>query len=233
VIVAVLAGCKAELGADRAHQTDDADPSAPMSCSSNGRFVYLAFEGVTLVQATTDDATQNQAQWLGVATAVVPPFHQMSATRDQEIATITTNVSSILADFPITVVTTRPASGPYVLIAFGGTKATVGTSYGSATGNHDCGDLIKSDVGWVSDTVPTETVATHAVGAIGWVLGLQGTTDPGDCMCGWANGCVRGTSQCTLHGALPTTMSNIPATTCPGMTTQDEHAAFQQAFCQP
>jgi len=115
---------------------------------------------------------------------------------------------------------------------FGGTKTTVGTNYGYATGDHDCGDLVKNDVGWVSDTVPANIVVPVTVGTIGWALGLQGTTDTSDCMCGWANSCQWAGTTCTLGAQVATTPSNSPATTCQGMATQDETAAFHAAFCQ-
>jgi hypothetical protein len=206
---------------------------APLAACFNGRVIYLAFEGVTLTQAATDDATQNHAQWIGVPTATVPPYHQGSATRAADITSVTDAVRTILSGFPVTVVTTRPTDGSYVLVALGGTKTTVGTTYGYATSYHDCGDLTKNDVAWVSDTVPATKVADYVVGAIGWALGLQGTNDPGDCMCEWANACVQSTAHCTLHGPIAVTASTSPATTCPGLTTQDETAAFHQAFCQP
>lgn len=207
----------------------DAPPDAP-ACF-NGRVVYLAFEGVTLTQAATDDATHNLARWIGVTTASVPPYHATSTNRNGQISNITTAVQSILGSFPVTVVTTRPASGPYVMVVFGGTNQDVGTNYTYATSWHDCGDTVKSDVAWVSDVVPTSKAADYAVGAIAWALGLQGTNDPSDCMCGWANSCQQLASHCALHGPISTTPSSAPAFDCPGLASEDELAAFSQAFC--
>jgi hypothetical protein len=194
------------------------------ACSS--RVVYLNFGGVTLTHGATDSTT-NSAAWIGVTTATVPAY---GATAN--IASITSGVQSALSQFPVTVVTQRPTSGQYVMIAFGGTKTAVGTGYGYATGDHDCGDLVKNDVGWVSDTVPANIVVPVTVGTIGWALGLQGTTDTSDCMCGWANNCQWSGTTCTLHAQIATTSSNSPATTCAGLATQDETAAFHTAFCQ-
>jgi hypothetical protein len=209
----------------------DAAADAAPTCS-NGRVVYLDFDGQAITQATTTDATHNQARWIGVATANVPPYHLGNTNRNGQISNITTGVRAALAQFPITVVTTRPATGPYVMIVFGGSSNTVGTNYGYATGDHDCGDLVKSDVGWVSDSVPNSIVTNVAVGTIGWVLGLQGTIDPNDCMCGWATSCQWASSTCTLGTAEATGTSGSPATTCPGLNPQDEQAAFHTAFCQ-
>lgn len=205
---------------------------APGSACFNGRVVFLNFDGVTLTQAMTDDATLNQASWIGVATATIPVYHSANTDRATQIAQITSDVQTILGGFPITVVTTRPATGPYVMIAFGGNSQTVGTIYSGAASYHDCGDLVKSDVGWVDGSVSIDKASDNAVGAIGWALGLQGTNDPTDCMCNWANSCQLGPNHCSLHGPIATLPSLSPATTCPGLTSQDENAAFSQAFCQ-
>ncbi|MGE5184259.1 MAG: hypothetical protein ACM31C_19455 [Acidobacteriota bacterium] len=208
-----------------------ADAATTASCN-NGRVVYLNFDGVTITQAATSDATQNLASWIGVTTANVPPYHSGNTNRAAQITNITTTVQSILSQYPITVVTTRPAAGPYVMIAFGGTNQTVGSNYTYATSYHDCGDLVKSDVGWVSDTVPNSIVANTAVGTIGWSLGLQGTTDSNDCMCAWASTCTPSSTPCTLGTNETTGTSKTPATTCPGLNPQNEQAAFHAAFCQ-
>jgi hypothetical protein len=210
--------------------TPDAAPDAP-ACF-NGRTVFLDFDGVTLTQAGTTDSTKNYAAWIGVTSAVIPQYQAGVANRATLIQNITDGVRATLSGYPVTVVTTRPAAGPYTMIAFGGTKTIVGSTYGYATSDHDCGDLVKSDVGWVSDTVPQTIVISTAVGTIGWALGLQGTTDVNDCMCGWASACSSTSNTCTLGTAQATGTSTSPATTCPGLTVQDEQAAFQTAFCQ-
>lgn len=207
------------------------DASTAAACS-NGRVVYLAFEGVTLTYASTTDASANHASWIGVNTASVPPYHNGNTNRNAQITTIVNGVTSILASYPITVVTQRPTSGTYVMIVFGGSNQTVGSNYSYATANHDCGDLVKNDVGWVSDQVPNSIAVPMVVGTIGWALGLQGTTDPNDCMCGWATNCQWNSNTCTLGTNEMTGNSLSPATTCPGENPQDEQAAFHAAFCQ-
>lgn len=251
VAAAVLAGCGAQLttasnnsqvdasssGIDSASgggggggQSDASVPNvdAPPACAS-GRQVYLAFDGVTLTRATTD-ATQNHAQWIGVGTATVPPFHPNDANRMGEIQSIVDGVKSRLAATPISVVTTRPASGPYVMIVMGGSSQIVGSSYTFATSDHDCGDTTKNDVGWVSDAPSISYVPDLIVGTIGWGLGLQGTNDPNDCMCAWANNCDSAAGACTLSASIATTQSN-GNTTCPNQNPQNEVAAFSTQFC--
>jgi hypothetical protein len=166
----------------------------------------------------------------------VPPWHQGSGTRAADILTIVAGVKSRLAMTPIDVVTTRPASGPYVMVVFGGQNTnnggTVGTVYGGATNEHDCGDLVKNDVGWVSDGPSVSYAQDLAIGAIGWGLGLNGTNDPMDCMCAWANNCSSASGACTLSASIATTTSAQPATTCPNQNPQNEVAAFTAKFCQ-
>lgn len=246
-IIVLLAGCGAELNTS-GHAAPDAgtggtvdapsgvgidapvsSPDAPSACP-NGRVVYLSFEGETLTRGATD-ATQNHAAWIGVSTATVPPFHPNLTNRATEIQTIVDGVKSRLAATPIEVVTTRPAAGPYVMIVLGGSNQDVGSNYSYATGDHDCGDLVKSDVGWVSDTPSLSYVPDLIVGTIGWGLGLQGTSDPTDCMCAWANSCQSAAGACTLSANIATTPSN-GNTTCAGQNPQDEVAAFSTQFCQ-
>ena len=247
-LLVILGGCKAQLydasrvdarpsgnsGDSGAVVGDDASVAPPDGPKCfNGRVVYLNFDGVTLTKNATTDATANTASWIGVTTANVPPYHNGQTNRATDITNITTRVTQILSTLPVTVVTARPAAGPYVMIVFGGSSQTVGSVYAGSTSDHDCGDLIKSDVGWVSDSSPTGKAGDTAVGAIGWALGLQGTNNPGDCMCEWANNCIQDNdTACALSTTnIATTNSQSPSITCPGENPQNETAAFTTAFC--
>jgi len=204
----------------------------PSACS-NGRVVYLNFEGQTLTDAAQSDATQNRASWMmTIASGTAPRYKSGAADRDQQIQAIVTGVRSQLQSFPISVVTQRPAAGPYVMIVFGGTASQVGSNYGGAVNELDCTDAQKSDLAWISDGVtPTQRVVNYAVGAIGFGIGLSATTDPLDCMCGWSNGCTQDqTGPCKLSPMI----ARDPNATqrCAGVTSQDEVAAFDAAFCR-
>ena len=209
------------------------DAGTSNACA-NGRKVYLNFDGVTVTQATPSDSTQNKVSWIS-AGATIPRYQDGSGTRTADIATIVSGVKSRLAMTPIEVVTTRPATGPYVMIIFGGKRTsdggTVGTNYSYATNEHDCGDLVKNDVGWVSDAPSISYAQDLAIGAIGWGLGLNGTTNGDDCMAGWANNTNSNSGACTLSASIATTTSNSPATTCPNQNPQNEVAAFSTGFC--
>jgi hypothetical protein len=241
-------GCNAELGPKPGSTPEDApggngsDADAPPDDAQvtidgpacfNGRVVYLNFEGQTLTQAGTSDATQNRASWLQNATGTAPAFRAALGTRAQDIQEITDGIRSQLAEFPITVVTTRPAAGPYVMIVFGGTAAQVGSMYSLSVNTLDCDDSEKSDVAWISDAgaFTNQRVINTAIGAIGFGLGLTATTDTGDCMCSWGNACQPAAGACTLS----TNITRDPDSTllcAAAPATQDEKAAFTQAFCQ-
>ncbi|MBA3538357.1 MAG: hypothetical protein H0T79_01900 [Deltaproteobacteria bacterium] len=243
IVALTVAGCHARLADPDLRASDarvvdvvDAPPSelpdtAP-ACS-NGRVVYLNFEGQSLQQAAASDAPTNRAAWMTTLAGTAPAYHAGSANRSAEIEAIVTGVRSQLASFPITVVTTRPASGPYVMVVFGGTANNVGSAYGAAVNKLDCGDAVKSDVAWIADAVtPTQRVVNFAVGAVGFGLGLTATSVSTDCMCGWANSCVSDNSvACTLTSQIARDPAAMQL--CPGAAaTQDEPAAFAAAFCQ-
>lgn len=210
----------------------DAAIDAPVIAACSNRVVFLNFDGVTLTQGVSD-ATQNRAAWLEAASSTAPPYRLGQANRAADIAAITNGVRTQLAGIGVMVTTTRPTTGQYVMIAFGGNNTTnVATRFGGAVNRLDCGDVQRNDVAWISDGVtPTQRVVNFAVGAIGFGLGLTGTTVTTDCMCGWDNICTaNNTVACTLTEGIP----RDPAANqlCPGLTTQSETSAFTQAFCQ-
>lgn len=212
-----------------------ADAAIDAPACANGRVIFLNFDGVTLTDAAASDATLNRASWMnGVTTATTPPFRAGAGTRLTDITQITDGVRGILSLFPVTVVTTRPAVGPYVMIVFGGTAANVGSDYGLAVNQLDCDDSEKSDVAWISDAngQPNQRLINTAVGAIGFGLGLTATSDPLDCMCGWANACASdNTVSCTLSNNIARDPNAQQL--CPGAgATQNERAVFSQAFCE-
>ncbi len=234
----LCAACEASIGGgdrmitgDAANGSDSSTQIDAKAMCGNGRVVYLNFTGVTLRDAAASDATQNRASWMGQAQGTAPPFLQGNANRLQIINDITLGVRSQLSQFPVTVVTTRPVTGPYVMIVYGGTSGNVGSAFGFAVNELDCDDSEKSDVAWISDNyTTTQRHVNTTIGAIGFGLGLTATTDTQDCMCGWANNCNKDqTKPCTLS----TNIARDPAATqkCSG-TLQNEAAVFTTAFCE-
>jgi hypothetical protein len=198
---------------------------------ANGRSIYLNFEGQTLIDGPSD-ATTNRASWMTITQGTAPRYKSGAADRAQQIQVIVDGVKAQLAGFPIDVVTTRPATGPYVMIVYGGTSTQVGSNYGGAVNELDCGDQRKSDVAWMSDGVsPPQRVINFTIGAIGFGLGLTATNDPQGCMCQWDNGCVQQTTApCRLSPMI--NRDNTANQVCPGLITQNEVAAFQTEFCR-
>jgi hypothetical protein len=226
-----VTGGDASPGGDGSVETDA--PSTPdAAVCANGRVVYLNFEGQALTRGSPSDATLNRASWMNTATGAAPRYKSGAANRDQLVKDVTDGVRAQLSSFPVTVVTQRPATGPYVMIVFGGTASQVGSNFGGAVNQLDCGDVNKSDLAWISDGVsPTQRVVNFAVGAIGFGLGLTATTDPLDCMCGWDNNCTSDNSQACRLSPMINRDPNANQR-CPGLSTQDEVATFKAAFCQ-
>ena len=232
---ALVAGaCSAQIsdgrGSSLAETDGGTDPTdAAPTCAS--RTVFLNFEGQAL-QKGPSDATLNQASWMQNPTGTAPPYLAGNANRKALIQNIVTGVTDQLSRFPITVVTTRPATGNYVMIVFGGQASQVGSLYGGAVNQLDCGDARPNDVAWIGDGVtPVQRVVNFTVGAIGFGIGLTGTKDQNDCMCGWDNQCTsNNTGPCKLGSPI-----NRDATAnqlCPGSSAQDEPATFHKAFCE-
>lgn len=206
-------------------------PDAPTPTTH--RVLYLNFDGATLTSAAATDATTGHARWLssmnGVATGTtitIPPY-------GGDRTTVVNTVDQILTGLPVTVVTTRPASGPYAMIVLGGHPGLVHTSYLAET-DHDCGDLVKNDIGWVEETnnsgnpLSAQVAANYVVGAVGWALGLDGAQGQNDCLCSWESPCSQSAPPCALLSAsVPEPNTGY---SCNQGATQDERATFQTAF---
>lgn len=248
-MITVLAGCGAQLGDPSGGQNNGVDaggsgsnnggtdsgtpnPDGSTALCANNRKLYLNFDGQPLTRGAPSDAVQNRASWMGNTSATVPPYKQGDANRTLYIQQIVDGTKARLAGKPIVVVTTRPAAGPYVMVVLGGDQDIVGTIYSFATNQHDCGDTVKSDIGWISDAPSVTYVPDLVVGTVGWGLGLNGTADPTGCMCGWANGCSSAAGACTLSPSIATTALSSPETPCPNQNPQNEVAAFSTGFCQ-
>ncbi|HEX8111950.1 MAG TPA: hypothetical protein VF516_29665 [Kofleriaceae bacterium] len=240
--VALCSGCSAQI-------SDGRDPSlggitTPDAGAGGGpgptgdaglttctrRTLYLNFDGQTLTQGPSD-ATQNTAQWMNKMNGAAPPYRQTDTGRDLQIQTIVDGVTRQLARFPIAVTRIRPSSGNYVMIVYGGTASMVGSNFGAAVNQLDCGDTRPDDVAWIADNVTGQRAINTTIGAIGFGLGLTATIDPADCMCSWDNGCLPdNTVRCTLGS--PIARDPQANQRCAGTTSQDEAAAFRTAFCQ-
>ncbi len=205
------------------------DAAIDAKVCSNGRVIYLNFEGVSLTLAGTSDALNNRINWFNT-NVNVPSFRSNDANRATLIATITTLARANLAQFPVTIVTARPATGPYIMVTFGGPRSLFGTTFPAITGLN-CGDAAKSGVGWIADDVTAQQAANLVVSVAGIGLGLTGVTEsqPRDCLCGWGGAaCTPDQTQaCVLSTAV------LRDQRCPNeAASQNEVAAFNKAFCE-
>ncbi len=236
---ALCSGCSAQISdgrdpslggittPDAGTGTGSAGDAGPTGCSR--RAVYLNFDGQLLIQGPSD-AALDQAQWMNIPAGLAPPFRLTDTGRDLAIQTIVDGVTRQLARFPITVTRTRPSTGNYVMIVYGGNASTVGSNFSAAVNQLDCGDARPNDVAWIADNVTGQRAINTTIGAIGFGLGLTATTDTRDCMCNWANGCQPDdTVPCTLGS--PIARDPGAKQLCPTTTSQDEVAAFRTAFC--
>lgn len=228
-------GLGVNLGTLDAASLDSADPAGaidapPPTALCASRQVFLNFDGVTLTKGPSD-ARLNQASWMQIAQGTSPPYLSGVAGRDATIQTIVDGVRAQLSQFPITVVTTRPTSGEYVMIAFGGTASAVGSRFNPAVNTLDCGDVQHNDVAWIADAVsPPQRVINTAIGAIGFGLGLTATLDQRDCMCNWDNTCQPiDTAPCKLGS--PIARDQNARQRCDPLVQQNEVATLHDAFC--
>jgi hypothetical protein len=249
IVICLLTACGAGIGANNGDDDGGDDDQSPVDAGDeadidapdvdaapacfNGRVVFLSFEGESLTQATPSDARLNRAQWMTIASGTAPPYRAGAADRATQIQAITDGIRNQLSTFPITVVTTRPQTGEYMMIVYGGQPNQVGSRFAGAVQQLDCNDaLTRNDVAWVSDAVDgTQRIVNFSVGAIGFGLGLTATTDPKDCMCGWDNNCTSDNSvACTLTEGIA--RDPDARQRCANVTTQDETTTFKNAFCQ-
>jgi hypothetical protein len=236
-LAVALCGCSAQISDARDPTVGNVgEPDAGIGTGDAGviaacakRTVFLNFDGQKLTRGASD-ATLNQASWMTIDTGTAPAYLAGNTGRDAAIMRIVDGVRSQLSQFPITVATTRPTTGSYVMIVFGGDASLVGSSFGGAVNQLDCGDLHPNDVAWISDGVTGQRAINTAIGAIGFGLGLTATLDPRDCMCSWDNSCRANNNVACRLGA-PIDRDPDARQKCQGQTTQDEVATFRTAFC--
>jgi hypothetical protein len=220
-LVVATAGCHAAIapGADATPAVDSTPACVPR------RPILIVLDGTILTQAPTSDATQNTAEWLPVASAAVPAYRDGAPNRDAQKQQLLAAIGKPFPGLPI--ITDRPANGSFVLLAIGGTGGDLGFVATTNAASHlDCGDTNPNDVVWVSEALDTQDTADLAIGVLGVAIGLTGTMDSDDCLCGFGNSCVPNPTPCTL-GTLTSDAR------CPGQTQpQDEVAAFRHAFCE-
>jgi hypothetical protein len=193
--------------------------------------VYLNFAGVTTLTKGPSDARTNTAAWLhGNGTGTVPPY----GGSQQDVDTIRDGVIARLTGIA-TVTVSRPTTGEYVMVMYGGTAAQAHSGYNVAVNQLDCGDLVKNDVAWIEDGIDPTSAIDTTMGAIGFGLGLSSVNKTDDCFCSWGDQCSPSAAACVLRDAqtrdtnVGTDPNTGTAQICPGAT-QDELTTFKTAF---
>ncbi len=212
-------------------------PVCPRLCGSGGAHtVFLNFNGVTMTKAAVTDATANESATIPM-TGTITAFHAGLPGRLTEIAEITSQVRQLLGPYDIDIVDTRPATGPYQMIVFGGNPQSLGyPSPADAVALGDCGDSVPSDIAFLFDhftTDETRLVSSTVVGMIGINAGMPTSNEPGDCMCFNGSTCYM-SSQTLCTFGVGVTVNPMSMCLSGTQSTLDEPAMFMAAFgCRP
>lgn len=199
--------------------------------------VFLNFEGAFLTKGVPDDPPNNVSGLIRPGGAMVPPWHDGMANREASIAAIAAGVRSRLAPYDIDVVTTRPGSGPYEMIMFGGhARDLFGAGPIDVFGGSQCGD--DPEVSYVTESVTDDEVAASlTVGVLAISREIPQTVQRGDCLCFAGSECLPYTGDlCTIGGAgTPTRPGPYGCYTPPDPPmepppTIDVHASFVDRF---
>lgn len=165
---------------------EQADPQAV-----GPRLVYLNFDGVTLTASNNnDDATQNISAIVNSSTENIPAFNANQLWSSEGMSTsqiknmVLAEMESIHAPYDVTFTMTRPNSGSYVMVVFGGScTTTVGMSGCAGVALGDCGDFLPSNIAFVfPGSLSASQLAPTAAQEAAHTFGLGHTNDQDDVM---------------------------------------------------
>lgn len=159
------------------------------------RVVYLNFEGVTLTSSNNSDSGPQDTSFIisettaPGSTRFIPPFSpaDLSSTgglsRDQIISRVVDRLYASHQAFDVQFVTTRPASGPYSMVVFGGDCQSAAGANCAGIALLDCGDPNPNNVSFVFPPgLRVDDLATTAAQEAAHAFGLAHTTDTTDIM---------------------------------------------------
>jgi len=218
----------------------DCSGTAPTPMAVGPRTIYAVFDGVTLTRVTDayqEDATQNRSYIVNSSTEVIPAFDPSDIygtygmTRAQVISGIVSWMNTAYAPYDVTITTTRPASGPYTMVVFGGTaQAVIGESGGTlGISLGDCGDQLPSQVVFAFtaesyfsdlDISHTAQTGTHELGHSYGLMHIQPSTAIMHYAVG-ANTNVSSTFNASEQSVWDPYDPNL--TSCSGGSTQNSH----------
>ena len=159
------------------------------------RVVYLNFEGITLTSSNnTDNATSDTSFIISATTPpgqrlTIPPFSpaDLSSTgglsRDQIISRVIDRLYASHLDFDVQFVTTRPSSGTYSMVVFGGSCQSAAGANCAGVALLDCADNNAVNVSFVFPPgLRVDDMATTAAQEAAHAFGLAHTNDTEDIM---------------------------------------------------
>ena len=161
------------------------------ACGPPPATVFVSFDGVTLLRSsTTDDATTNVSALVRLSTAVIPAFNPAvlsndgGLTRVEIIAATVAQLEAIHAPYNVAFTTTRPASGAYSMVVFGGScSSVIGQAGCAGIAVQDCGNTFPSNISFVFPPgLRVEDLAVVAARQNALALGLDNTDNPDDVM---------------------------------------------------
>jgi MYXO-CTERM domain-containing protein len=192
------------------------------------RVVYLNFDGVTLTASnSSDNATTNTSAIVNSSTEVIAAFqpNQLGSSgglsRSQIIQQVVSDSYALHADYNIEFVTTRPSSGVYSMVVFGGScQSVVGDSGCAGIALRDCGDYMAANITFCFPPgLRVGDLATTAAQEAAHAFGLGHTDDRYDVM------------YPSLQSYIPDSYGagNVPdGSACGGASYQDSNALMLQ-----
>jgi hypothetical protein len=193
---------------------------APTDDANQGhKVIWLNYEGVVLQHCSgpngCPDPTNNTTNIVVPDGGTVPPFNANLQNRQAYIDLVTEKVRAQMADYDVDIVTTRPASGAYTEIAFGGTCPEVTGNLSCPSGAPSIGlrSCFMPWAPWIALVFDTTNSSTYAANAamfdIGTMAGLSPVDMPGNCV---SVTTISDTTLCTFNRNAPL----IPDAACPG-----------------
>lgn len=209
-VAVVLVSCLVACG-------DNGKP-APDAPSPVSKYVYMNFEGVTLMPG--DANAETNTSMFTTEPRALPPFIPDFDDREERLTSLVDEVNAILAPYDIEAVRERPVGAPYHMVIFTGNSLDTGFPPGNSGFIGRCDQTEVALMFSWDPTFDDRATFTHAhaygtVAAVGWNAGVPMTTLPKDCMC-WAGASCTWpfTEACTLAGpgtpTLPDQLAPCP-----------------------
>ncbi len=213
---------------------------APVPYALGPRTIYANFEGAQLTRVTDayqENAVEDKSYIVNSSTEVIPAFDPSDIygtsgmSRTQVINGIVSWMETAYAPYDVTITTTRPATGPYTMVLFGGSAAAVlGSSDGTlGVSLGDCGDMLPSQIVFAFteesyfrnlDIAHTAQTGTHELGHSYSLMHIQPSTAIMHYAVGYDTN-VSNTFNSTTASVWDPNDSSL--TSCTGGSTQNSH----------